>query len=225
MSFALTRRWAPYRFDLGAAAGSARRWVTGERIAKICIVALFSGLAMRVARDFSRTGHATGLLLLVSEALVVVLTMIRRPAGTVDRSFVARLLTIVSMFGPSLVRPASNGAFVSDALTMIISGVGLTFVVMGKLTLGRSFGLAPANRGVVSTGLYRAVRHPIYMGYLITHVGFVVANPTSWNLLVLALADIGLLIRAVYEERTLAADSAYRDYMQRVRWRIVPKVF
>jgi len=114
---------------------------------------------------------------------------------------------------------------VSDALTMIISGVGLTFVVMGKLTLGRSFGLAPANRGVVSTGLYRAVRHPIYMGYLITHVGFVVANPTSWNLLVLALADVGLLIRAVYEERTLAADSAYRDYMQRVRWRIVPKVF
>ena len=30
----------------------------------------------------------------------------------------------------------------------------------------------PANRGVVSTGLYRLVRHPIYLGYLITHAGF-----------------------------------------------------
>jgi protein-S-isoprenylcysteine O-methyltransferase Ste14 len=37
----------------------------------------------------------------------------------------------------------------------------------------------PANRGVVSTGLYRLVRHPIYMGYLITHAAFVAANPTS----------------------------------------------
>ena len=38
----------------------------------------------------------------------------------------------------------------------------------GKLSLGRSFGLMPANRGVVSTGMYRLVRHPIYLGYLVT---------------------------------------------------------
>jgi protein-S-isoprenylcysteine O-methyltransferase Ste14 len=40
----------------------------------------------------------------------------------------------------------------------------------------------PANRGVVSSGLYRLVRHPIYMGYLITHAGFLLANPTVWNI-------------------------------------------
>jgi len=98
-------------------------------------------------------------------------------------------------------------------------------VVMGKLSLGRSFGLVPANRGIVSTGVYRFVRHPIYLGYLITHVGFVVANPAGWNLLVLAGADVALLLRAVCEERTLALDDAYQDYMQRVRWRIVPGLF
>jgi protein-S-isoprenylcysteine O-methyltransferase Ste14 len=225
MNLALTRRWAPYRVDVAARGSSAGRWLTGERVAKICIVAVFSGLATRIARDFAQTGHATGLLLLVSEALVVVLTMIRRPAAAVDRSVVARLLTIVSMFGPSLVRPESSSAFLSDSVTMIISGVGLTFVVMGKVTLGRSFGLAPANRGIVSNGLYRFVRHPIYMGYLVTHLGFVIANPTNWNLFVVLIADVTLLFRAVYEERTLATDTAYREYMQRTQWRIVPGVF
>jgi protein-S-isoprenylcysteine O-methyltransferase Ste14 len=98
-------------------------------------------------------------------------------------------------------------------------------VVLGKLSLGRSFGLTPANRGIVSTGLYRFVRHPIYLGYLITHVGFVIAYPADWNLAVLAAADVALLLRAICEERTLALDDAYRAYMGRVRWRIIPGVF
>ena len=70
----------------------------------------------------------------------------------------------------------------------------------------------PANRGVVSTGLYRFVRHPIYMGYLITHVGFVAANPPTWNLVVLVAADLALMLRAVCEEGTLPQDDAYRAY-------------
>ena len=51
------------------------------------------------------------------------------------------------------------------------------------------------------------------------------ANPADWNLLVLAAADVALMLRAICEERTLAADDAYRAYMTRVRWRIVPGLF
>src|SRR5262249_1394006 len=156
---------------------------------------------------------------------VVVLTVIRRPADAVDRSFAARVLTAVSISGPLLVQPASGSALAPDPLTLLISGIGLTIVVFGKLSLGRSFGLAPANRGIVSRGLYRFVRHPIYVGYLITHIGFVLANSINWNLVILAAADIALMLRAIREERTLAADMAYRDYMQRVRWRVLPGVF
>ena len=108
---------------------------------------------------------------------------------------------------------------------MLLSAAGLIFVVAGKLSLGRSFGLMPANRGIVSTGLYGFVRHPIYVGYLITHVAFVTANPLATNLGVLLIADAALLMRAVCEEQTLAQDAAYRTYMERVRWRVVPGVF
>ena len=76
----------------------------------------------------------------------------------------------------------------------------------GKLSLGRSFGLLPANRGIVSTGMYRLVRHPIYLGYLVTHVAFLFAHPTVWNLALLVLADCALCVRAVLEERSLLRD-------------------
>ena len=106
-----------------------------------------------------------------------------------------------------------------------MSAAGLMLVITGKLSLGRSFGLMPANRGIVSTGLYRLVRHPIYLGYLITHYAFVAANASMWNVILLVTADLALMVRAVCEERILARDPEYRAYQQTVRWRIVPGVF
>jgi protein-S-isoprenylcysteine O-methyltransferase Ste14 len=217
-------RSSGYGLRVQAPRGVPRRDL-GELAAKILIVTLFSSMAMRLAQDAAQTGHVTGMLLVASEALVVVLTMIRRSAGAVDRTMKARLLTAFSTFGAPLVRPMSGAAIAPESLTIAIAAVGLIIVVLGKLSLGRSFGLAPANRGVVSTGMYRFMRHPIYLGYLITHIGFVAANPADWNLIVLFAADLALMFRAVCEERTLAEDPAYRDYMQRVRWRVIPGIF
>ncbi len=225
MSVAVTRGLTGYLLRLERPRPRLSAEAACDLGAKILVMTLFSSMAIRIAMDSAATGHVTGLLLVASEALVVVLTLVRRSARAVDRSLKARALTILATFGPPLIRPASASAAAPESLTIAISAIGLMIVVMGKLSLGRSFGLVPANRGIVSTGVYRFVRHPIYLGYLITHVGFVVANPAGWNLLVLAGADVALLLRAVCEERTLALDDAYQDYMQRVRWRIVPGLF
>jgi protein-S-isoprenylcysteine O-methyltransferase Ste14 len=196
-----------------------------DLFARVTIVVLFSLMAYRIGADFLATGRLTGLLLLASETLVVVLTLFRRSPSVIDRSLRARLLTTISMIGPPLVQPATVAALAPEVLTVLLSAAGLVIVIGGKVSLGRSFGLMPANRGIVSSGLYRLVRHPIYMGYLVTHVGFLMANPTIWNLTTLVAADLGLLLRAVCEERTLARDESYRTYQQQVRWRVVPGVF
>jgi protein-S-isoprenylcysteine O-methyltransferase Ste14 len=196
-----------------------------DRGARILVIALFSFMAVRIGADFLATGRLTGLLLLASEALVVVFTVLRRAPATVDRSMRARALTALSLLGPPLVKPSLLAPIAPEAITVGLSVLGLVVVIGGKMSLGRSFGLIPANRGIVSTGLYRLVRHPIYLGYLITHVAFVAANPTMWNLALLVTADIALMARAVCEERTLARDEAYRQYQTRVRWRVVPGMF
>jgi protein-S-isoprenylcysteine O-methyltransferase Ste14 len=223
MNIALPRVWTHRLQSVEAARPGVARRSPGDLASKVLIVALFSAMAMSIASHVARTGRVTGLLMLASEALVVALTIFRRPAGTVDRTLKARLLTVFATFGPPLVRPWQT-AVAPESVTVAMASVGLFIVVVGKLSLGRSFGLAPANRGVVSTGLYALVRHPIYLGYLITHTAFVLANLAAWNLAILATADTALMVRARLEERTLAKDAAYREYMTRVRWRLIPGV-
>jgi protein-S-isoprenylcysteine O-methyltransferase Ste14 len=191
----------------------------------VIVGALFALLSINLLGDFLRTGHITGLLLLLSESLVVVLTIVRRPALQVDRSYAAGALTGLSLVGPFLIRVSTGPGLVADAVTAALTGVGLCIEIAGKLTLGRSFGLIPANRGVVVQGPYAFVRHPIYSGYLLTHVAFLMAHPRLWNIVVLVVADSALIVRALYEERVLVGDEAYQAYCQRVAWHLVPGLF
>jgi protein-S-isoprenylcysteine O-methyltransferase Ste14 len=198
---------------------------TSELLARATVSVLFTLLTINILQDFLRTGRITGLLLLVSEALVIVLTVIRRPAHIVDRSMRAAMVTAVSVIGPPLLLPSNAGGLVPDVATATASALGLSFVVLGKLTLGRSFGLVPANRGVVIRGPYALVRHPIYSGYLITHLAFLIAHPRWWNAVVIGIADTALIVRALIEERVLNGDAEYQAYCRRVEWHLVPGLF
>ena len=99
-------------------------------------------------------------------------------------------------------------------------------MIAGKITLGRSFALLPANRGVVSTGVYRIVRHPIYMGYLVTHVAFLLASPSLWNIdRARGSPTPRCSPERCCEEQTLALDPPIAIISTRVRWRVAPGVF
>ena len=196
-----------------------------DLFARVVVGSLFTMLSINLLADFSRTGRVTGLLLLVSESLVVVLTIVRRRTQIVDRSASAAIMTALSLVGPALLRANDAAALVPDAITAMLAGVGLFIVVVGKITLGRSFGVVPANRGVVVRGPYTFVRHPIYTGYLITHLMFLVAHPTPWNAAVILVSDVALILRALMEERILSGDVEYQSYCRRVGWHLVPGVF
>jgi protein-S-isoprenylcysteine O-methyltransferase Ste14 len=79
---------------------------------------------------------------------------------------------------------------------------------------------------VIDTGLYAYVRHPMYSSMLLYGLGVPLLVGAASGLLV-AIVLIGLIaIRAVLEERTLAAElPGYSDYAKRVRYRLVPLVW
>jgi protein-S-isoprenylcysteine O-methyltransferase Ste14 len=197
---------------------------TCENLSRLLVGALFFTLAWRLLGDFLETNRVTDLLLLVGEALVVVLTCLRRPASVVDRRPVVRLVTAVSMTLPLLSQPARITPILPEAAAATLLGLGLLIVVGGKMSLGYSFGLLPANRGVMERGLYRIVRHPIYLGYLLTHIPFLAAHPSGWNATVLLIGDAALIVRALYEEETLGRDPQYVRYCQSVKWRLLPGI-
>jgi protein-S-isoprenylcysteine O-methyltransferase Ste14 len=193
--------------------------------ARAAVGALFVMLSWNFLSDFLRTGRVTGLLFLVSEALVVILTVVRRRAQTVDRSALAATLTTISLLGPPFVRPADVPPLAPDVLTACVSIIGVLVVIAGKVTIGRSFGLVPANRGIVANGPYGIVRHPIYAGYLVTHAATLALYPSIWNVTILVIADTALVFRALAEERILIRDREYQTYCGRVAWHLVPGVF
>jgi protein-S-isoprenylcysteine O-methyltransferase Ste14 len=195
-----------------------------ENWSRALIGTLFLLLASRLLGDFILTGRATDLLLLVGEALVVVLTCLRRPASIVDKRPIVRLVTAMSMTFPLLSKPAQVAPMIPENVATMLLGIGLMVVVGGKMSLGYSFGVLPANRGVMEHGLYRIVRHPIYLGYLLTHIPFLAAHPSGWNAAVLLVGDAALIVRALYEEQTLGRDPQYVRYCQAVKWRIVPGI-
>jgi len=165
------------------------------------------------------------LLLLVGEGLVVFFFLIRHRTTEISRSPSDWFLAAAATWVPLLVVPGGkNHAWMPTAALMIML-VGLLVQFCAKLTLARSFGMVPANRGLKTSGPYRFVRHPMYGGYLLMQLGFLALNPTLWNAAAYAVCWTMQFRRLFAEERFLCRDPAYREYQSRVLYRILPGVF
>ncbi len=100
-------------------------------------------------------------------------------------------------------------------LGLSIMAAGEAFAVTSMLSLGRSFSIFAEVRELASSGLYRYVRHPLYLGEMIAVWGYVLAWPAPWAI-ACALLFTGLQSwRARVEERRLLqyhpAYAAYRE--------------
>ena len=82
-----------------------------------------------------------------------------------------------------------------------LASLALAFGALGRL--GRSFGVLPDARGMVTGGPYRVIRHPLYLGELGAVAGILVANPSLRNAAALAALAVAQVGRARLEERTL----------------------
>jgi protein-S-isoprenylcysteine O-methyltransferase Ste14 len=79
---------------------------------------------------------------------------------------------------------------------------------------------------VIDTGIYGFVRHPMYLGASLVFIGGALLLGSISGLL-LALAMVGVLVVRIFvEEKLLARDlEGYKEYLQKVRYRLVPRVW
>jgi len=79
---------------------------------------------------------------------------------------------------------------------------------------------------VINTGVYGFVRHPMYLGASLVFVGGALLLGSISGLL-LGLAMVGLIVVRIFgEEKLLARDlEGYKEYLQKVRYRLVPHVW
>ena len=105
---------------------------------------------------------------------------------------------------------------------LVLVTLAAVFSVVCLLTLGSRFGVRPALRGLVTRGPYRVVRHPLYLSYVIAHIGF---SLQVWNVATLLLALLGwaaMVCRIRAEERVLSGDPGWASYVGLVRYRLIP---
>jgi protein-S-isoprenylcysteine O-methyltransferase Ste14 len=101
---------------------------------------------------------------------------------------------------------------------------GLALWAWAFAKLARSYGIVPADRGLITGGPYALVRHPLYAAYMVGGAGYLIQSLSGWNVLVDGVA-VGLqVLRIRLEERHLDGD-AYTQYRSRVRWRLFPGVW
>ncbi|WP_372619343.1 methyltransferase family protein [Falsiroseomonas sp.] len=195
-------------------------------LAERVIVSLLLGfLAMRFIPSIVNDGNVVNLLLFVSEAVVVGFIVFRRPAKTISRNSSDWLYGFAGTGLALLAVPGGEGALAPAGLVVGLMTAGFLLQFWAKLVLRRSFGVVAANRGVKASGPYRLVRHPMYAGYLLTHIGFLLAAPALWNVAVYAALWCFQLLRIRAEERVLREDPAYLALSAQVRHRLIPGVY
>ena len=189
---------------------------------KVVIAALFIGLASRIAPTLIQ--KPLNSLLLVSDGIVVVMMVLRRRTDAVSQLPADWLLAFAATAAP-LMAAGGGHALVPGSVGFGLMAAGLFFSLSAKAALWRSFGLVAANRGVKRGGPYRFVRHPMYLGYTLTQVGFVLLNPTVTNIALYSAAFLLQVMRLRAEEALLAQDPAYAAYMRETPYRLAPGIF
>lgn len=200
--------------------GALKAWVIdlAERAFVVALAAPF------LSAFLSHSAAQPYVLLLASmEVATAVMILIRRP-GEVATSRWPVFLAFASTGFPLLARPGGP-ELVEPGTAIAIMAAGVAVSFLAKLFLNRSFGIVAANRGTKTGGPYRYVRHPMYAGYLVASIGFVLFNAAPWNVAVYLVAGLLLVLRIREEEAVLLRDPAYRLFAAEVRWRVVPGLY
>jgi protein-S-isoprenylcysteine O-methyltransferase Ste14 len=133
----------------------------------VTLSALYLAFGYAQVQSFRVHPRASALLVVAVETLFALFFLLRRSASAASTSKVACVSSMCGTFLPLLLRPSAAAEELLAA--ELVQAAGLAFAVAGILSLNTSVGLLPANRGVRTTGAYRAVRHPLYAAYLVRH--------------------------------------------------------
>lgn len=158
-------------------------------------------------------GEVAAILLAIQSALAAFLLVMHKPVERISHPLMTLLAWLCTLL--PLV-------FMVDGANVLYSLPGLLLALWSLTVLGVSFSIAPEDRGIVERGPYRFVRHPMYLGEVLSLLGLCIAANHVWNWFALSLFVCLVMVRISAEERVLAS---YEWYRKSVRWRFIPGVW
>ncbi len=167
------------------------------------------------------------MLLICFYSLVVFLYFTRSAARSTTKSLIAKTLAFITSFLPFAIpflgRSSVHSGIMLSADLITIFGMTISLYSLGAL--GRSFSIIPQARTLVQTGPYKLVRHPLYLGELISLMGIVIARFSVSAMTIYCLIIALQIYRASQEERLLSdIFPEYESYSLK-KARFLPGIF
>ena len=79
---------------------------------------------------------------------------------------------------------------------------------------------------VIDKGLYGIVRHPMYLATLLMFLPMPLILGSFWGLLIFAAYPAVIVLRILNEEEVLTRElDGYKEYKEKVKWRLVPFIW
>jgi len=190
------------------------------------IAMLWSIFVLSAYRHWHQNGELLSLGLVFVNTLLFFLFLTRRESKEISRRLLDWIIPIATVGISMFLRPNpvvnNNVLNVSSILIQLAGILGITFSLC---SLGRSFGVIPANRRIKISGAYKLVRHPVYASEMLFYFGFLIGNISIFNLCAVLLILLGQLYRAASEEFLLSKERIYSTYMAIVPYRFFPKIY
>jgi protein-S-isoprenylcysteine O-methyltransferase Ste14 len=101
--------------------------------------------------------------------------------------------------------PLRQLPFITGIVSTVLVLVGNTIAIYCLSHLGRAFSIMPEARELVTSGLYKYLRHPLYLAEMIAATGIVMQYLSVWTALMLAVEIAVQLRRMSNEENVLMA--------------------
>jgi protein-S-isoprenylcysteine O-methyltransferase Ste14 len=109
---------------------------------------------------------------------------------------------------------------------LVTAGLGIAMLVVIQNGYAAATVTVEAGQKVASSGVYKHVRHPMYVGNVVMMVGVPLALGSYWGLLFVPPGVAVLVFRILDEESMLSQDLAgYREYARHVRYRLLPYIW
>jgi len=161
------------------------------------------------------------------QVIILIVTMVlRRAPVRVTPNPWYWLLAFVATYGViTFYAFAPGGALlVPTGVPGALAIISVSIAIYARLSLGFSIGYVPADRGIVTRGAYRLVRHPIYTAIFVGLLAYILRAYSPLNVL-LAVILVGLfMLKSVVEEWFLRDSPDYAAYLKRVHYRWIPGV-
>lgn len=177
------------------------------------------------ARAFLAGPNLVDGLYVFDQTILMLFLLFNRPAAQVTERPLDCIVALLATLLPLLAVPHSGQPLVPGALCVMLMLLGMLLHIGAKLSLRRSFGILPADRGIKSGGAYHYVRHPMYLGYCVVQTGQLLAGPLAWNVMVFAIAWALLVWRIEIEERLLRQNKDYEAFCTQTRYRLIPYLY